>query len=74
MELVGYNLYRRYEEQPFPMVPINPKPLQETELLDRGLDNGRTYEYRVRALIRAGDQQLESMASPGALISPQKGL
>ena len=74
VELVGYNLYRRYEEQPFPMVPINPKPLQETELLDRGLDNGRTYEYRVRALIRAGDQQLESMASPGALITPQKGL
>ena len=73
MTLVGYNLYRRQAKRPFPIVPLNAKPLKETRLLDRGLDNGRAYEYRVSALVRIGDQQLESMTGPGALITPQKG-
>ncbi len=72
-ELVGYNLYRRQAKRPFPIVPVNIEPLQVTRLLDRGLDNGRAYEYRVSALIRVGEQLLESMASPGALITPQEG-
>jgi predicted small lipoprotein YifL len=71
MELVGYNLYRRQAKLPFPIIPVNPTPLKETHLLDRGLDNGRAYEYRVSALVRIGTQELESMASPGALITPQ---
>ena len=72
-ELVGYNLYRRQAKRPFPIIPVNVEPLQGTQLLDRGLDNGRAYEYRVSALIRVGEQLLESMASPGALITPQEG-
>ncbi len=72
-ELVGYNLYRRQAKRPFPIIPVNVQPLQGTRLLDRGLDNGRAYEYRVSALIRVGEQLLESMASPGALITPQEG-
>lgn len=72
-ELVGYNLYRRTAKRPFPIVPVNAEPLQAAHLLDRGLDNGRAYEYRVSALVRIGDQLLESMASPGALITPQQG-
>jgi len=71
MELVGYNLYRRYAKRAFPIIPVNQEPLQETHLLDRGLDNGKAYEYRVSALVRAGEQRLESMASPGVLITPQ---
>lgn len=71
-ELLGYNLYRRHAERAFPILPVNRKPLQETRLLDRGLVNGQAYEYRVSALVRVGEQQLESMASPGALITPQK--
>lgn len=73
MKLLGYNLYRRQAKRPFPMIPVNREPLQMTHLLDRGLDNGRAYEYRVSALIRIGDHILESMASPGALITPQQG-
>jgi len=71
VELLGYNLYRRQAKRPFPIVPVNAKPLQKTSLLDRGLDNGRAYEYRVSALVVSGAQQLESMASPGVLITPQ---
>lgn len=71
MELIGYNLYRRLAKRAFPIVPVNKEPLAETQLLDRGLDNGRAYEYRVSALVKAGDRTLESMASPGLLITPQ---
>jgi len=71
MELIGYNLYRRHAKRAFPIIPVNKEPLQETQLLDRGLDNGNAYEYRVSALVKTGDQVIESMASPGALITPQ---
>ncbi len=73
MQLLGYNLYRRQAKRSFPIVPVNTEPLQKTHLLDRGLDNGRAYEYRVSALVRINTRQLESMATPGALITPQKG-
>lgn len=73
MLLVGYNLYRRQARLPFPIVPVNAEPLQETRLVDRGLDNGRAYEYRVSALVRRGDLLLESMPGRGALITPQEG-
>lgn len=71
VELIGYNLYRSQANRPFPVVPVNSEPLSETRLLDRGLDSGRTYQYRVSALIRIGDQILESAASPMASASPR---
>jgi hypothetical protein len=71
MELVGYNLYRRYAERAFPIVPVNKDPLQETRLLDRGLDRGKAYEYRVSAVFKTADRTLESMATPGVLATPQ---
>jgi hypothetical protein len=73
VELVGYNLYRRQAKRSFSIVPVNAEPLKTTSLLDRGLDNGRAYEYRVSALVLIGGQFLESMATPGALITPQAG-
>jgi hypothetical protein len=71
MELVGYNLYRRYAKRAFPILPVNKDPLPETELLDRGLDSGKAYEYRVSAVVRTGDRVLESKPGPGVLITPQ---
>lgn len=71
MELIGYNLYRRHAKRAFPIIPVNKEPLQETQLLDRGLDNDKAYEYRVSALVKTGEQVIESMASPGALVTPQ---
>ena len=72
-ELIGYNLYRRQFKRSFSIVPVNAEPLKATTLVDRGLDNGRAYEYRVSALVRIGENVLESMATPGALITPQEG-
>ncbi|MGW8313088.1 MAG: hypothetical protein ACWGOL_07655 [Desulfuromonadales bacterium] len=74
MQLVGYNLYRRHSKLPFPVIPVNGKPLQETHLLDRGLDNDRSYAYRVTAVVRKDDQLLESIASPEAVATPRTGL
>ncbi len=73
MKLVGYNLYRRQAKRTFSIVPVNTEPLQTNTLLDRGLDNGRAYEYRVSTLAKVGEQLLESTASKPALITPQKG-
>ncbi len=72
-ELLGYNLYRRVAQRPFPIVPVNAEPLKETRLTDRGLDNQRAYEYRVSALINRDGQRLESMPTAGVLIAPQAG-
>ena len=73
VKLLGYNLYRRQAKRSFSIVPVNATPLQATALLDRGLDNDRAYEYRVSALVQIGEQLLESMATPGVLITPQAG-
>ncbi len=73
MQLVGYNLYRRQAKRTFSIVPVNAEPLRTNKLLDRGLDNGRAYEYRVSTLVKVGEQLLESTAGKPALITPQKG-
>lgn len=74
MELLGYNLYRRQSKRPFPIIPVNPSPLTGTRLLDRGLDNGRLYEYRVSALVRSSGELLESLPSAGVHATPREGL
>jgi len=73
-QLVGYNLYRRTGQRPFPIVAVNVEPLKETRLTDRGLDNDRTYEYRVSAVTERDGQQLESRPTPGVAITPKAGL
>lgn len=73
-QLAGYNLYRRTDQRPFPIVPINTGPLKEPRLTDRGLDNDRAYEYRVSAVIEHDGQRLESKPTPGVAVTPRAGL
>lgn len=68
--LLGYHLYRRLTDRDFSPVPVNKDPLQVTRLRDRGLVNGRTYEYRVSALIQRNSDVLESLLSPGTAVIP----
>lgn len=68
--LLGYHLYRRLADRDFSPVPVNKDPLQVTQLMDRGLVNGRTYEYRVSALIQRNSDVLESLLSPGTAVIP----
>lgn len=71
--LIGYNLYRRQAKRIYPLVPVNVKPLETTQIVDRGLDNARAYEYRVSSLVRVGEQTIESNASSSVLVTPQEG-
>lgn len=72
-QLVGYNLYRRTAQRPFPIVPVNAEPLKEPQLTDRGLDNDQAYEYRVSAVVERDGLRLESKPTPGVLIAPRAG-
>ena len=68
-KLVGYNLYRRAEDRPFPVVPVNAAPLQGLEIIDRSLQQGRSYDYRLSTLIRVADELLESAPTAGVKIT-----
>lgn len=48
--LVGYNLYRSGEKDSIPFLPVNPEPITRTAYADLGLENNRTYYYRVAVL------------------------
>lgn len=68
--LIGYQIYRRSQNLPLDPAPINSLPLQKTHFDDFSLENGRTYIYLIRALVRRGDQQLEGVASPDLPVTP----
>ena len=59
----GYNVYRRALSGLFLPVPLNPEPLEIPQVVDRGLEAGQVYAYRVTALIRIGDELVESRPS-----------
>ena len=63
MELLGFQVYRRRDATPFPPIPLNPQPLQTTELVDESPRDGHLYEYRIGTLVRVGDIRLESVPS-----------
>lgn len=59
----GYNLYRRSLSGLFPPVPLNPEPLATPAVVDRGLEAGRNYSYRVTLLVLIGEVLVESLPS-----------
>lgn len=73
-ELLGYNLYRREGDEPFAFAPVNPEILAEPAFEDYGVENGRTYIYSVRAVIRLRGNTVESQLSAPAEARPQAGL
>ncbi len=64
--LVGYNLYRRPAGSAFPMVPLNAEPLKVRQIVDRSLQPGRSYEFRVSTLLQLEESLLES--TPTAVV------
>ena len=46
----GFNIYRKSEGGNFGFFPVNPAPLLQSPYRDGGLENGKRYEYVVRAL------------------------
>ena len=72
-ELVGYNLYRRTPEDAFPTAPINREPIAATRFEEYGLQNGTTYDYAVRSVIKSGDWLVESLLSEAVTVTPEAG-
>jgi len=46
----GFNVYRRSEGGDFGFLPVNPEPISRSPYRDLRLENGKRYEYNVRAL------------------------
>jgi fibronectin type 3 domain-containing protein len=46
---ISYNVYR-WEDDIYPVSPINASPLSASQLIDGNLQNGKRYQYAVRAL------------------------
>ncbi len=72
--LLGYQVYRRQDAGGATPYPINPKPVQQTRFEDFGLQNGSRYHYRVRALIKRGEQQFEGLSTEELAVIPRTGL
>ena len=66
----GYNIYRRGEEEEFPLRPLNREPLTVTQYTDLGVENEKRYIYSVRAVRRVVKTDVEGKGSLGTPITP----
>lgn len=73
-EWLGYNLYRRLPDEPFPTRPLNKAPLAEPAYQDYQVENGRTYLYAVRSVARLFGEPVESPLSTAVEVVPREGL
>jgi uncharacterized protein len=74
--VTGYNVYRRLENEGYPIVPLNTSPLTTTQFTDLNVENEKQYIYTVRALKRViktdveGKGATEVSAIPTDLVPP----
>jgi hypothetical protein len=69
--LAGYNLYRSGEKEDVPFLPANPEPITRTSYTDLGLENTRTYYYRISALEKVNGSLNESPLSSAVSVLPE---
>lgn len=72
-ELLGVNIYRGSKNEILP-VPVNPEPVKGNNFSDFGLENGRTYHYAIRTIVRIDDVLVESERSAIITATPRPGL
>jgi hypothetical protein len=72
--LLGYQIYRKQTAEPGAPSPLNPKPLRKTAFEDFNLENGRSYSYTIRTLIKRDEQVIEGVASAQLIAVPQAGI
>lgn len=73
-ERVGFNVYRREGSDAFPLLPVNREIQVEPTFEDYSVENGRTYEYAVRTVVRSLGARVESQLSGTVKATPQPGL
>ena len=72
-ELEGFNIYRRRPGSPFPPLPVNHTPVKKSPYEDFGLENGTTYEYALRSVIKVSGVEVESPLSDTVAATPEAG-
>lgn len=66
----GYNVYRKGEEEEFPLQPLNREILTTTQYTDLSVENEKRYYYSVRAVRRVVKTDIEGRGSLGLSITP----
>ena len=66
----GYNIYRRAEEEEFPLKPLNRELLVGTRYTDLNVENERRYLYSVRTVKRVVKTDVEGKGSLGLPVTP----
>ncbi|WP_305041966.1 hypothetical protein [Geoalkalibacter sp.] len=71
--LLGYQLYRRTGEAPFPPAPLTAEPLPATDYEDFAVENGREYRYALRLLLEQDGRPVQSSRSTEVRVTPLAG-
>jgi hypothetical protein len=66
----GYHIYRRAEEEEFPLKPLNRELLVGTRYTDLNVENERRYLYSVRTVKRVVKTDVEGKGSLGLPVTP----
>ena len=66
----GYNIYRRGEDEPFPLRPLNREPLTVTQYTDLNVENEKNYIYSVRTVRRVVKTDVEGKGSQDVPVTP----
>lgn len=72
-QLLGYLVYRRLEADATSSL-LTTRLLQAESFEDFSLENGTPYFYRIRAVVKRDNQQLEGLASPELGVTPKAGI
>lgn len=59
----GFNIYRRADKSPPPLLPFNQLPVRESAWEDMQVEYGRSYSYSVTALVEIDGESVESLRS-----------
>jgi len=68
-ELAGYNLYRRFPGEDYPLKPINSEPITTLACRDKGIETDRDYYYTIRAVRKIKETFIESEGCEEVIIN-----
>jgi hypothetical protein len=72
VDLAGFNIYRHREGERFGFFPLNSEPVPDQRYRDAVLENGKRYDYEVRAVRKFRETLIEGLSSVVASGIPEK--